>query len=609
MSKGLKVLMVAVVLAVFAGCSDSSDPTPATNDAANAAGDSAVVAQWMTGDFHNHTTFTDGSWPMNDLIGPATITPEAVADPSILYRQGTAPTGFRNGLDFFTNSEHGGYRERDGFGTAWGDTNVYPVNPAVGDPKDGQMWRWQSLIRTSDIRGYNGPLYMGAYDWIETIRANYPAKIVMTGMEWNVPGHEHASTAIVADNALPIAEFEYRFDNSDSDGTTTPQTADTMGWPGKVQNDAYTVAYSELGLNATHEKAIDAVKWMEENYPKTGYIIPAHIERKGCGGIGNSGYTIAAFRDMNDNGPDVAFGFEGLPGHDKSSDRGEFGTGACGGGTYGGAGIYIAEVGGLWDNLLADGRKFFTFDNSDFHDDGDNSGVDFWPGEYEKTHVKVVDADNDGYTQEDVVAGLHSGNVFVVHGDLISELDFSVLPASGSAATMGETLQVAKESTVTVRIRFKSPEANNCIAGVNASASYVCATPVVHHIQLIQGRVNAAKARKFLADGVTPNPAFNEIDSTVASIVQTFDADSWSTDAEGYTTMTYTVPKVENDMFFRIRGSNLGYGVVKKSAADETIYGTDSEGSPLLNTPGTNTGDMAWDDLWFYSNPIFVKAI
>lgn len=58
-------------------------------------------------------------------------------------------------------------------------------------------------------------------------------------------------------------------------------------------------------------------------------------------------------------------------------------------------------------------------------------------------------------------------------------------------------------------------------------------------------------------------------------------------------------------MFFRIRGSNLGYGE-KKMNGDSIVYGTDAGGNPLINTPGTNNADMAWDDLWFCSNPIFV---
>jgi hypothetical protein len=576
-------------------------------------------SRWMTGDFHNHTTFTDGSWPMNDLSAPATIASGAVQDPSGLYKKGTASTGYRYGLDFFINSEHGGSFPTDGFGNKW--TSFSPL-PFIGDQSPqgnpANMWRWQSELRTSDIPNYSGASYMGNYDWVIGLRKSYPAKLTMTGLEWNVPGHEHCSTAIVSDSSLPIAEFEYRFDNNDTDGTLTTQTAETMGWTGKKQNSAYTVAYPALGLNATHQKAVDAIKWMAAHYPNSSYAVPAHIERKGCGGVGNSGYTIAAFRDMNDTAPNVAFGFEGLPGHQKSPARGEFTTTACGGGTYGGAGTYIATVGGLWDNLLADGRKFYNFDSSDFHDDDTNGGVDFWPGEYEKTFVNVKEGNHDGqYTLQDVVNGLRSGDSFTVHGDLINALDFTVSQAHSTrnhgkdvSATMGETLSVGRGEKIIVQIRFKSPQLNNCKSGENASANFACAQhlPVVHHIQLIEGKVNPTKARKFLRDGVTPNPDYNKMDPAVAGIVKTFDASSWSVDAEGYTTMTYIVPHAGNSMFFRIRGSNLGYGVAQKDAQGHIIYGTDANGSPLINTPNTNNADMAWSDLWFYSNPIFVSV-
>jgi hypothetical protein len=172
-----------------------------------------------------------------------------------------------------------------------------------------------------------------------------------------------------------------------------------------------------------------------------------------------------------------------------------------------------------------------------------------------------------------------------------------------------------------VQIRFKTPATNNCLAGVNASANYVCQAPSVHHVQLIQGTVNATKASKFLANG-DPNPAYKAIDPTVASVVATYDtagglipntaitATKWSTDAQGYTTMTFSVPNVQNSMFFRIRGSNLGYDLKKMDiTGTKVIYGNDTAGNPLKNTPGTNNADMAWDDLWFYSNPIFVKAL
>jgi hypothetical protein len=559
------------------------------------------VGRWMTGDFHQHTYFTDGSYPMNDLTASGVIATSAVSDPSTLYQKGVMPQGFRFGLDIQSNSEHGGLRARDGFGNNW---TTYSPAPAVGDATSGQMWRWQSLLRTSDIPGYTGPAYMGAYDWILGIRAAYPQKLALTGMEWNPPGHEHSTSGIVSSSPLPIAEFEYRFDNSDSDGTTTSATATALGWAGKRQNGTYTAPdfSTSLALNAKHEKTMAAVRWMQANYPTTGWIIPAHVERAGCG-VG--AWSIAAFRDMNDAGPTVAFGMEGIPGHEKSSNRGEFSASACGGGTFGGAGKYVAEVGGLWDNLLADGRKFYNFASSDFHND---AGADFWPGEYLKTYVKVVDANADGvFSQEEVIASYRSGNVYSVHGDLVRELQFKAQGAAGSA-TMGQTLAVAAGSSVTVSVRFKTPTTNNCQAGVNASASYVCQAPSVHHVQLIQGRVNATKASKLNPDG-TANPAFNAIDASVASVVRTFDASSWTVDAEGFTTMTFVVPSVGNDMFFRVRGTNLGYGVSKTDGAGKTIYGIDTAGNPLLNTPGTNNADMAWDDLWFYSNPIFVRKL
>jgi hypothetical protein len=577
------------------------------------AGHKKITEKWMTGDLHQHTYFTDGSYPMNDLTAPNVIASQAVSDPTGLYKKGVMPQGYRFGLDFQANSEHGGIRARDGFGNNWNNTSVYPTLPSIGDPTGGQMWRWQSLISPADIPGYAGPDYMGAYDWILGIRENYPGKLAMTGMEWNPPGHEHCTTGIIANNALPIAEFEYRFDRSDTDGTTTLTTADTMGWDGKLQNSSYVAPdYSTvLGLSPQHEKTMDAVRWMQANYPTTGWIIPAHVERAGCG-VG--AWSIASFREMNDEGPTVAFGFEGIPGHEKSVNRGELGGGACGGGTYGGAGIYVVQVGGLWDNLLADGRKFYNFASSDFHND---AGADFWPGEYLKTYVKVKDGNNDGiYGPGEILNGLRSGNAFSVHGDIINELDFRTFHGSSvknrsakNFATMGQTLNVNRGDKITVQVRFKTPVTNNCEAGVNASANYVCQPPTVHHVQLIQGSIRLTKASKLLSDGITPNPVFNAIDTTVASVVKTFDASSWTTDDEGYTTMRYIVPKATDDMFFRIRGSNLGYDVKKMDASGtKIVYGTDALGNPMINTPGTNNPDMAWDDLWFYSNPIFVKV-
>jgi hypothetical protein len=603
-----------------------------------AAGSALAAEQWMTGDWHQHSWFTDstnfmGDVDMNTPANPIILNGPSVTDPKATFATGTykgvIPQGFRYGLNFQANSEHGGNRgSHDAFGRFWDDTNFYGTTPAASIPLLGTvatyssacsylttdspscsagshqvMWRWQELIAGSTFG-----TYMSAFDWITTLRGQYPetgSKYIMTGMEWNVPGHEHASTGCLENNGKCIAEFEYRFDQTDTDatGATSPQSiAAGINWTGKIQTSFYTTAngypdYSAtLGLKPLHAKSIEGLKWANDNHPNTMWINPGHIERAGCGTATDSGYSIAALRDMNNTAPSVFFGFEGMPGHQKASNRGEISATSCGGGTYGGAGTYIATVGGVWDNLLADGRKIYNFVSSDFHITRD----DFYPGEYAKTYIKTKDTTTPGnFTQQDILNGMRSGNSYAVHGDLITDLDYKVIfktPYGNKSATMGETLPLKAGNKVTVQIRFKDGSTNN-----NGDVA------TVHHVQLIQGTMNpAGRASKFNADG-TPNTAFNTVNPAVATVVGTFDNDStstnpkWTVDAQGYKTITYTTT-VQNDTFFRIRGTNLGYNVT------DPAFGTDAAGNPLKNVPGTNSVTAAWKDLWFYSNPVFVTT-
>ena len=139
--------------------------------------------KWLSGDFHQHTWYTDGSTAF-----------DFVMEKSNEY-----------GLDWWANSEHGGSGAKDGEGVNWLNTTNYPVNPIKGDNAvAGKMWRWQSLTEY-------------AYPDILKNRAFYPDKRIISGLEWNVPGHEHCSTAIVAEDASAISAFEYQFDKSDVD--------------------------------------------------------------------------------------------------------------------------------------------------------------------------------------------------------------------------------------------------------------------------------------------------------------------------------------------------------------------------------------------------------
>ncbi len=483
--------------------------------------------KWISGDFHQHTTYTDGSNPIATVMAK----------------------NLEFGLDWWANSEHGGGFTRDGFGPVlvsgfdtaeyarfWDNTGVYPAGLILGDVSSSgghrNMWRWQS------IRDFS-------FNDVLTARATYRDKLIIQGLEWNMPGHEHCSTAIMTNqfkntpDASPMAEFEYKFDNSDTD--TTGGAAE--GW-----------AKSAL---TGHAKAVEAAAWMQANHPKKSWLVPAHPERR-------ASYRIEHFRDLNNAGPDVAFGFEGLPGHQKEGQRGSYSTSAVGGGTYGGAGIYIAKVGGLWDALLGEGRNWWTFVSSDFH----NTVGDFWPGEYAKTWVFAVDKNgNRRIDPRELADALRSGNAFCVHGDLIKALDFSAQNRS-SSATIGERLTMRKGDQLKIKIRFKSPAFNNNNDPV-----------MVDHIDLIAGDITGPVAPT-LPDG-TPNPEYAKDTNESTRVLATFTEKDWQKDCDGWNTIVYHIKKTDRSMYFRLRGTNL---------APETDFETDKAGNPLADSLGPEPG-------------------
>ena len=149
-------------------------------------------------------------------------------------------------------------------------------------------------------------------------------------------------------------------------------------------------------------------------------------------------------RLYNDAAPSVFFGMAGMPGSQKEApSRGGYdeeffnddGTLdeelTAQARTYGGADYITAKVGGVWDSLLGEGRHFWIFSDSDFHDPTE----EFWPGEYSKDHIWVEDL-----TPQGIVDGLRSGNSFSVEGQLIDGLEFR--PRRDESATMGDTLTV-----------------------------------------------------------------------------------------------------------------------------------------------------------------------
>ena len=540
----------------------------------------AVAGEYKAGDFHQHTLYTDGSFPFMQVM----------------------QENANYGLDWWANSEHGGGRNRDGNGNYWDDASIYPVNPILGDQafSGGHqiMWRWQSL------RDF-------VYPDVQTTRELLTDKTVINGLEQNVPGHEHCSTAIhqFDGTATAISEFEYRFDRSDSDTSRNGESS-LLDTP-------------ELGnvLSKTNSDKADAilgVKWMQalvESGQAEAWVVPAHVERAWS-------YLIEDFRNWMDAGPDVAIGFEGAPGHQTSGDRG-FGRSSLGGGTYGGTGFFVATVGGMWDGLLAEGRHFYDFASSDYHSHWSVGGSDFWPGEYQKTYTYIDTRADDQVAA--VFEGNRSGNSWNVQGDLIDELEFAAR-SKHQSATMGQTLKVKEGELVTIKIKVHDPVgANFCPLNIdNPSLAQIgifqpLSKPVLDHIDLIAADITGNVPMTDTVDPVATDYGTN------AAVVKTFERRGCER-KNGYQTYVMTF-KAKNSMFVRLRGTNLPANVpfetdeagnpLADSLANDAIYNNLDpaeletklfDGVTIATNSKLDDVAEAYADLWFYSNPIFIEV-
>lgn len=498
-SRAIQINILCLLGTVLVPIQASAQKTPATD------------GSYRLCDFHQHTTFTDGSFSINKVF--------AVCD-SI-------------GLAWWANSEHGGPSRLNGIlsGKDTGRQVEWTDDQILGD-KNGSntMWRWQT------IRDYSFP-------YILSTRTPGTSPVRLQGMEWNVPGHEHASMCILDEQfsirptANPVAQFEYRFDNRDLDKTGGKE----MGW----------IKSSGEG----HAKALEGLAWLQEYYPQTSWVIPAHPDRQ-------NKWSIADFRDCNNTAPDVCFGFEGIPGHQASPDRGEYAprNNTYGTYTYGGTGWMCARIGGLWDALLSEGRRWWLFSCSDFHD----TKSDFYPGEYNKTYVHMPET----IYPKDIAGYLRSGNSFVVAGNFVSELNFHI-----NGSTMGETCFTSgKEVQITIEVR--QPDISHL---------------PLHHIDLIAGVVSGyqkAGTSGYQTDSIATTRVIARFDNLVKQ-------------DDGVYRIQYTLRPSAPHTYYRLRGTHLAPG---------TPGETDTDGNPLPDV-GENKREKALNDQWFYSNPIFVKQI
>ncbi|MGM0866731.1 MAG: S-layer protein [Bacillota bacterium] len=479
--------------------------------------------EWMTGEFHAHTFQSDDSQQsLEDVLDNAFDKYE---------------------LDWIGISDHLRLSSRDDEG------NFIPGGP---------------IPMSQGIMQYQVPKIKQLQD-----AGKYKNKIIFSGFEWDMPTYEHVGVGIVGDKTgsmetlKAINQFEYLFTDRDVKMFNQEDVA--------IWNTQDKRAY------ATPQDARTALGWLEENYKNTSFAIFNHPSRKRV-------YTISDFRDFNNIAPNVAFGFEGMPGNQMEPDRGGLNLSTPENRTYGGADYMLAKVGGSWDALLGEGRHFWNFANSDSHfhiSDNRLYSSGYWPGQYSKNYTWM-----NGSTAQAVIEGMRSGKSFSVFGDLINALDFKI-KGTGSKAEMGENLQVKEGQMINIKIRFKSPEKNNNEDPVQ-----------VDHVDLISGDVTGK--------AVPGTDAYDKNTNDTTKVIKRFTSKDWKTDRDGYNVITYKV-KASKDQYFRLRGTNLGINVT----------GETSNGDPMID-PVTDIEDdekrfaeinkRNYQDLWFYSNPIFLSV-
>ena len=194
-----------------------------------------------------------------------------------------------------------------------------------------------------------------------------------------------------------------------------------------------------------------------QSFPEKPVVIANHPSRTAAEGEPYGRTSPSELRSWNDKAPDIVVGMAGAPGHQAGAlipegssktavSRGNYPSQS----THGGFDPMTATLGGLWDSMLGEGRRWWITANSDSHRHWTEGGVDFWPGEYSKTYVYA----NDTYT--DILEALRRGRVFVTTGDLISEMYVSARSESGEAQ-IGDSLLLKADTELVINIRCARP--------------------------------------------------------------------------------------------------------------------------------------------------------
>ena len=501
-------VLISASLIIISSCDSGKQSLSETKK--TAANEFLSGESWLAGDHHVHSRFSVG-WdeetdPPTPIMGGDAIYPIPM----------NAAMGRRFGLDWIVTTDHGGPNH--------------------------------SKIRLEH-----------AYPELIESRKAIPEIIQYMGMEFDTPGADHSSIIMPLGEkeAINLFEVETKFNKKEP-------------WPEDKNRD-------------TEERMIDALKAMKKLSDKP--IVIAHHPSRSARGNREYGMTEPAeLRSWNDAAPEIAVGMEGAPGHQAISQirnrfnqpsnhskflgnarpRGFYGRLLGGYPTMGGFDQMTAQVGGFWDSMLGEGRRWWITANSDSHIHWTDGGVDFWPGEYSKTYVLAEK------NSAAVIESIRNGKMFVTTGDLVSEVWFEASnskPNKGfdsavETASIGSTLKPQPGQDVTIKIKILDP------GTPNHNGDH----PEVSRVDLIFG--------EFFEDEVSSETDLNPSAKVVRRWKRT-DMEA----KDNYLIVNYTIKNVANSFYVRLRGTNT------------------EEMEPVEDVDNENP----WADLWFYTNPIFVE--
>ncbi|WP_406398420.1 PHP domain-containing protein [Streptomyces sp. NBC_00879] len=457
---------------------------------------------------------------------------------------------------------------------------------------------WMVLTEHSNIGHHKAGGALAEHEEILKARAENKRMLLFQGLEWYIPGAEHAT--VFSPPGRHEVELLTRFEQA-YDGKLLGYTAGSPSHPDTARNEAH---------------AVKALQWLDQQR-RCGYVddvlvLANHPLRLGI----DSPHEMRAWRDA---APGIMIGMEGAPGAQAAASPGRNAPNSIRGDyenspsensfagypreayrTYGGFDWATATVGGLWDAMLAEGRLFSVTSNSDVHrvtfdtwrngdwlpgQNFDNTGrlpdpvdttepqpgSDFWPGQFSRTHVGVT-----RYGYRHVMAGLRAGRVWVDHGQLLDGIDVRVNREHGigRGVTLGGRLRVRRGEKIVLNVTVTTATRPNHHGEV----------PRLAHLDVIRGAVCGPAADR------------DEWRAPDTKVVHTADVGGRT----GRYTLRIPLGKAEESFYVRLRGSDG-----KRNGSGFLGAVIDPHG-PIPHEPGN--GD-AWADTWCYTNPVFVDVV